>query len=166
MKALNYAPRDKDLNLIALYWFLKNGKYLLARKALLTLQKHHPETPETVYAITLFVHTWSNIDKSTLKEIVVKKVNETLDEFTSKDLETFFTAGTSGSLDSLALQVRGLKDIFGKQELAPGHIQGITTALAPLTNTWKQAKKLYDVYPSAQLKSLFASRFPKAKIFK
>lgn len=30
IKALNYAPRDKDLNLIAVHWFIKQGKYLLA----------------------------------------------------------------------------------------------------------------------------------------
>jgi len=37
IKALNFAPRNKDLNLIAVHWFLQNKKYLLARKAFLTL---------------------------------------------------------------------------------------------------------------------------------
>ena len=108
---MNYAPWDKELNLIALHWFIKNGKYLLARKSLINLKKYHPESPETVYAGVQFALAWKQVDHTKIKEIVVKKVNETLAEYpqTPSLLENYFEENTSKSLVGMFYQIKGLK---------------------------------------------------------
>jgi len=50
LKSLNYHPLSKEVNYRAVYWFLRNKKFLLARKSLHVLKSQFPSAAETIYA--------------------------------------------------------------------------------------------------------------------